>query len=379
MIAGTTTIGSTRVMMTSTSYPAAPEDWKGLFIARMQEALAACSALTLEVWQPPGATAAGVSLVARPDDLKWLNELSDAGGIAYLLRKNIPRGIYAAFSLIWRMNRAMRTSKSDLFHVNWLQSALALPNDNRPALITALGTDMQLLKVPFVPLALRFRLKGRKVAICPNAEWMVPILEKVFKGVATVEFLPFGIEDTWFAVARTPPVVHKWLCVSRLTPGKLGPLFEWSAPLFQNGERELHLIGPHQDQDIRIPSWVHFHGPAKPRSLQTDWFPHATGLISLSNHPEGMPQVMLEAMAAGLPIIASDQPAHADLIAHGMTGWICNDANSYSAGLSALEQSDHNFAIGSAAQKAALHRFGTWDDCAKRYIDTYEFLLTGST
>src|SRR3546814_14151560 len=73
------------------------------------------------------------------------------------------------------------------------------------------------------------------------------------------------------------------------------------------------------EEEVELPGWVHYHGPASPRLLADEVFPAARGLITLSQHPEGRPQVLLEAMAASLPIVASDIPAHASNLAHSQT------------------------------------------------------------
>jgi glycosyltransferase involved in cell wall biosynthesis len=65
-----------------------------------------------------------------------------------------------------------------------------------------------------------------------------------------------------------------------------------------------------------------------PRALLEEWFPQAAGLITLSQHDEGRPQVLLEAMAARLPVIASNLPAHRDLIRSGETGMLV-DSHSF--------------------------------------------------
>src|SRR3546814_20018551 len=61
--------------------------------------------------------------------------------------------------------------------------------------------------------------------------------------------------------------------------------------------RSLHLYGP-MEEEVELPGWVHYHGPASPRLLADEVFPAARGLITLSQHAEGRPQVLLEAMAA---------------------------------------------------------------------------------
>jgi glycosyltransferase involved in cell wall biosynthesis len=128
-------------------------------------------------------------------------------------------------------------------------------------------------------------------------------------------------------------------------------------------------------EDITLPGWIHYHGPTNPAELQATWFPESTGLITLSRHDEGRPQVMLEAMAAGLPIIASDLPAHQDLLIHRQTGWIADTPASLLEALDFLEMAENNTSIGNAARAWIRQEIGDWDDCAARYRRAYVDLL----
>ncbi|MBX3725706.1 MAG: glycosyltransferase family 4 protein [Xanthomonadales bacterium] len=364
-----------RLLMVSTSYPAGPSDWRGLFIRHLTHALARRRDLALRNWNPPGELPDNVADAATPAESAWLARLMAAGGIAHLVRAGGLRGLWQPLRLLGHLRALYRRETGlDLRHVNWLQNALVLPGDRVPLLTTVLGTDMQLLRLPGMTWLLRRVFRRRATAICPNAEWMVPELERRFGDVARVRFVPFGIDPCWFAVQRAPAAPARWVCVSRITHGKIGTLFDWAAPHFADGRRELHLYGPMQ-QDMRLPPWVIHHGPATPEQLCAQVFPAAQGLITLSQHAEGRPQVMLEAMAAGLPIIASGIAAHRDLLRHGETGWLCERAEALAPALEALEQRERNHAIGVAAQEWVKAQIGTWDDCAARYVALYRELL----
>ncbi|TXK65171.1 glycosyltransferase family 4 protein [Alkalisalibacterium limincola] len=365
----------TRVLMVATSFPENLEDWRGLFIRYMADALGRRADLSMRLWAPPGDVDPAVAFALTPGDRAWLRQLMGRGGIAHVLRNDGIMGKRDAVSLLSRLWFAYRRNLDcDLLHINWLQCALAVPRDTRPLLVTALGSDLALLQSSLLSAALRNRFHGRRVVVCPNADWMAEPLAAAFHGVAKVQFVPFGIHPAWFALSHAPTKPSKWLAVLRLTDAKLGPLLDWAAPLFADGRRELHLFGPMQEQ-IDLPAWIRFHGPVGPRELQERWFPSATGLVSLSRHSEGRPQVMLEAMAAGLPIVASDIPAHTSFLQHGKTGWICGSSSGFEEAIKALEQPETNDAMGRCAKAWARDEVGSWDDCAARYAKIYRRLL----
>ncbi|MEQ1439891.1 glycosyltransferase family 4 protein [Fontimonas sp. SYSU GA230001] len=368
--------GNMRVLMVSTSYPQDLRDWRGLFIRHLADAVGRREDLRLRLWAPPGETHPSVEVDVLTEERQWLSRLMAAGGIAHLYRSAGLRGGAEVLRLLVYLRRLYRRSHDiDVFHVNWLQNALPMPHDRRPLLVSVLGTDLQLLKLPLMKAMLRRVFRGRPTAICPNADWMLAPLREAFGDIAEVRFVPFGIDPGWFAVDRGRRVrPHRWLAVTRLTAAKLGPLFDSCAPLFQSGERELHLIGPMQE-DIVVPQWVHYHGPLGPDVLRETWFPQATGLITLSRHAEGRPQVMLEAMASALPIVASDIAAHASFLRDGVTGMLVADGESPAEAIRVIEDDVSNQRIGSAARTWASKEVGTWDDCARRYADIYRRLM----
>jgi glycosyltransferase involved in cell wall biosynthesis len=365
------------VLCAATSYPADTSDWRGVFIRHLVDALARRPDIQLSLWAPPGPLPDNVRYLPNHNEERMLSELMAAGGIAHLMRSRSLSGLTAPLKLLRSLHSTFRREpKTDLYHLNWLQTALPLPADGKPVLVTVLGTDLKLLQLPLMKSLLRRVMRQRAVTICPNAEWMQAPLEKAFGDIAHVKPVPFGIDPLWYDIERKlEPAQPVWLAVTRLTRDKLGPLFEWSEPLFKGKSRQLHLLGPMQEQ-TEIPSWVHYHGPVTPVQLETRWFPKAHGLITLSEHAEGRPQVMLEAMAAGLPILASAMPAHASLVQNNITGALCRDREDYTVGMQKLESSAVNMQCGTNARSWVHEAVGTWDDCANRYLTIYNELLS---
>lgn len=365
------------VLMVSTSYPRNATDWRGVFIKHIADAVADISSVNLHLWSPPGDISAKVSYICNDKESTWLNKLMDTGGIAHAIRSKQLSGVFKSIQLLVMLRNAYnRLDKQiDLYHVNWLQNILPLKKGYKPILVTVLGQDFGLLKMPGMTKVLRQKIKQRPCIIAPNADWMVPELKIQFGDIASIKPIPFGIDESWFQIERhlDSALPRKWLVVSRITEKKIGPLFKWGSSIFQN-ENELHLFGPMQE-NLEIPSWVHYHGSTHSRELIERWFPSAIALITLSQHHEGRPQVMLEAMAAGLPILASRLPAHEDIITHHQTGCLVDNKEDFVKEIEYINDLEKNKMLGQQASFWVRTNFGTWADCAQRYFRAYQDLM----
>lgn len=365
-----------RSLFVSTTYPSDDKDWRGRFISNLVDSLSQIREVQLGVWAPPGVLPNNVTDCTMSTDRRWLSDLMQQGGIAHLLRTNRLRAALKALRLLALLRNAYQRSRQiDIFHINWLQNALPLFGSATPAVIGVLGSDYKLLAIKGMPYLLRRVLKQRKSIIAPNAEWMEPTLTKHFGDISEIRPIPFGVDQRWYRITRHAFENSRshWIAVFRITQKKIGRLFEWGKDFF-NDQQVLHLIGPMQE-DVKLPDWVEYHGPASPDDLSTNWFPKAAGFITLSQHDEGRPQVILEAMAAGLPVVASDIPAHLDTIIHRKTGFIVSSVAEFIKAMTTLKDPETNKIIGNRARCWVEREVGTWQDCANRYVKAYSDLL----
>ena len=361
--------------MIATSYPRHDADWQGLFIRRLAAAMGREPSISTTLWAPEGPLDEGVAYGCTSADAEFLRAMAERGGIAYLLKSTPFRGLFMASKMLLRLRKLYRRAapETDIFHINWLQNALPLYRMNAKAVIAILGTDFQLLKIPGVVFLIRRMLATNQCILAPNSDWMEEELRRKFGDLAEVRPVNFGIEDIWHEIPVSPQKPpNEWLCVLRLTPAKVGQLFEWGERIFGD-EHVLHLVGPNQ-AGVDIPKWANYLGPLSPEELSRDWYPRCTGFVTLSEHGEGKPQVLLETMAAGLPVIASNIPAHAEVVQEGFNGHLVDSAVAFSAAIEKLSNPEHRAHMSLNCRRSSKELYGTWADCLNRYIELYQAL-----
>src|SRR5690554_3165495 len=189
------------VLMVASSFPTNAQDWRAVFMLQLAEALARHPKLQPIVWAPPGEADVDVLFDLRNNEAQWLARLMADGGIAHLLRNTPLKGLFTAIGLLSRLRTVYkRNSHVDIYHVNWLQNALTLPNNGKPLLVTVLGSDLALLKLIPVQIAVKRLLRTRKVIICPNAAWMISPLKNALGDSADIREVAFGIDAHWYEV-----------------------------------------------------------------------------------------------------------------------------------------------------------------------------------
>ena len=366
-----------RLLISYTSYPSSEKDWRGVFIYNLITALSSSNELEIKSWGPPGVIPKNTSYVATLAEKNWLRKLTGLGGIAHLIRTHPIKSLfyYIPGLMFFLRNAYSRNDYVELYHINWLQNAIPLSHkSDQPVVISVLGTDLKLISNPLVRYFVKRILKNRRCVLCPNGRWMVPVLENYFGKQTEITYIPFGIGKNWFTIeSQLEGNNHIWLTVLRLTKKKVGKLFEWGEDIFIS-PHNLTWLGPKQEE-IKIPEWVKYEGATNPYELQKKWFPIASGIITLSEHDEGQPQVLLEAMAAGLPVVASNITAHRSIIKNYETGILVNSKEELRSAINFLSDPGNNKKIALQARNWAMENIGTWDDCAMRYITVYQNLL----
>lgn len=134
---------------------------------------------------------------------------------------------------------------------------------------------------------------------------------------------PQGGGRTFLQIGRISPAKAPTLLVEAV--GRLRAAGSWpeSARVVLLGESEAAFDGYRQALDDRIAALgLDTIVTRLPRTDQPEAFYRAADVVALPSTFEGMPNVALEALAAGRPVILSEAANAAGVIADGETGWV---------------------------------------------------------
>jgi len=191
-----------------------------------------------------------------------------------------------------------------------------------------------------------------------------------------VDVIPNGVDSSYFVppAGKPPPQPFRWLFVGRLQAQKnLGWLLTRLAAL-KDQPWELHVVGdgPLREEwqrlaeTLDIAGRVQWHGWL-PREHVRSFYQNSHALVQPSLY-EGMANTVLEAMACGLGIVASDEPANRALVEASGSGTCLPLANpgAAEATLRAAMTGDGWKQWGNHARAHAVAHF-SWSQVAKDY------------
>ncbi len=171
--------------------------------------------------------------------------------------------------------------------------------------------------------------------------------------------------------------------IARLWPQKRIKDAIWAADLLKVIRDDVHLLiigdGPHRARletyrnQAEIADKVHFLGA---RNDIADLLPHFDVIWSTSAY-EGLSNVIMEAMAAARPVVATDIPGTNELISHGETGMLfpVGDRAAIAGCTKALlERPDAAKRLGETARERVLAEYGV-EKMVARYADLYRHVM----
>jgi glycosyltransferase involved in cell wall biosynthesis len=224
----------------------------------------------------------------------------------------------------------------------------------------------------------RVALRGAK-AVVANSPGLAEFSRRADPVEVTV--IPNGVDvDRFRPGPAPPPQPFRFLFVGRLIEQKkVNHLLEAIAQLVRSTQRSFSLTlvgdGPLRDAVKARATALGIDGvvewiPWIERDQMPGMYRSAHCVVNAS-HCEGMPNVVLEAMACGVPVIVSDVPGNRDLVEHGRTGWIVprDGLDELVAAMAhALREPEALRALGEAGCVTVRERY-SWLGATRQYLE----------
>jgi glycosyltransferase involved in cell wall biosynthesis len=177
----------------------------------------------------------------------------------------------------------------------------------------------------YKPLILGPVLRAAAAVVAFTEEQRSAVASRYGVDPARIAVIPNGVDETFFyAGQRAAHSKPRLLFVGRLSVQKNlllllraldGVSEQFETTLVGDGELETELR--QAATDLRLQN-VRFHGRADGAELRRLY--RNADVFVLPSEREGMPLVLLEALAMALPIVATDIPGSRDVVAHGRNG-----------------------------------------------------------
>jgi glycosyltransferase involved in cell wall biosynthesis len=235
----------------------------------------------------------------------------------------------------------------------------------------------------YKPFILGPVLRGAEAVVVFTEEQRRVIGSKYRLDPRRIEVIPNGVEKTFFSTQqRVRPSRPRLLFVGRLAVQKNVDLLlraldgiseQFETVLVGDGELEGELKALTKKLHLQN---VRFHGRADGPDL-IDLFRQAD-LFVLPSEREGMPLVLLEAMAMGLPTVATDIAGNRDVVIDGKNGRLVplNDAAAMRRALLELVADEALYRRMSESARKSAERY-TWDAVGQDFEEVYARVATG--
>lgn len=229
-------------------------------------------------------------------------------------------------------------------------------------------------------------------AVLAAASTVSDAYDRVLGAPSGARVIAHGIDTAYFRAAASPPAGDPFpdgfvLFAGRLVPQKGLDVLLRALPRVRERHPGLGLValgdGPLAGElralasALGLAAWVRFAGPADrarmAAHLQACRVACAPSIVDHRGRSEAVPCVLLEALAAGARVVATDAGGVPDLIAPGRNGWLAlaGDPDDLAAQLLAALEAPSPPGV---AETADAH---DWARVAERYLEIYEGALRG--
>lgn len=183
------------------------------------------------------------------------------------------------------------------------------------------------------------------------------------------EIVPNFVETNPISERHPAQPTHPWLIAGRLSPEKgiTDVLRAWPTGV----ALDVYGDGPlRADVEALATGPITYHGPADRQTLLAR-LPASRGLVFSSHFGEGLPTIYLEALAAGIPVLATSGNSAADDVARSGSGVVLDawSPSSFAAGIDTIDSSWASFAAAARERFEAMYSEQSWLRSMERVYD----------
>jgi len=388
-----------RIAIVTTSFPLQPDASSGIFVWRLAAALPDELEKTVITPCPDFPVQAdlhnGISVQCfRYAPRRWQRLAHGPGGIPVALRRHrwmillLPVLLGAMLLSCFRVARRV-----DVLHANWSINGLVAGMAGRltgtPVITTLRGSDVSRLSAS--------RLQRLLLAGCLRTSCRVVTVNDAIRNricslyprySSRVVTVPNGVDSELLSIARLPVTDRplRITSIGNLNPNKGMHLILAALALVKSpGAIRLQIVGDGPERN-RLQSMADKLSAARATvqltgAVAPDRIPALladTDIFILASYAEGRPNVVLEAMAAGLPVLGSDIDGIRELVTHGDTGLLfrVDDPGALAGQLERLLQDPAlRERLGQAARRFIISSRLSWERCAGSYHELYNSCL----
>ncbi len=389
-----------KVLMLSTSFPVNQDSISGIFILRLIESFG--SDIEITVLTPSFSNYTESRSISnysinffRYAPRAWEKIAHQPGGIPVAIKNNpfllflLPVFFFSMFISSLRLAR-----NADLIHANWSVNGVVAGLTgllvNVPVVTTLRGADVQRASGTFIDrcflkfcLTLNKNLIAVSRAISEIVKRLCPCsaekLLVISNGVGHA-FLEKGLKRSYTTTSKL-----RLVTIGSLIPRKgIDIIIRAISEINNDVDIELSIIGDGLQKNILkkiilnlgLETTIQLSGNIPHTEIPLCLF--ESDVLILSSYSEGRPNVVLEAMATGLPVIASDIDGVRELIRDGENGLLFEAGNikQLSDRIKQLDQDrELHKKIGMAARDFILEHKLLWNQTASKYKKLYQNVL----
>lgn len=391
-----------RLLALTTSYPLHPGGSAGVFVQSLYRGLSADCAIDVVCpagleRKPATSDDAGADIrihAVRYAPRRWRTLAQQSGGVVTAVRRAPWRVLWLPImlgALFWRCWRC--AGKADLVHANWAVCGVVAGVVGRlrgkPVVTTLRGSDVtRAARSKLDRAILGVAVRNSRRVICVSHA-MAEHLRVQFPGRASdIHACLNGVDAKFFDIQRTPAADSD--CLRVLAVGNLirlkgfDVLIEAIARAHRRDRMQVCIVGDGPERDALsvlaatrgVATRIAFAGRLPVADMPARYA--AADVLVLASRSEGRPNVVVEALAAGLPVIATDLEGVRGMLADGDTGWLVavDDVDAMAAALDqAASDPTELRRRGQRARDFAHAHIDTWADTAHRYAAVFRSIV----